>query len=55
MTIEEIKKAIVGLPLAELEKLRIWLQIERDARAGKFDGLMEEAPADYRNRRTNAL
>jgi hypothetical protein len=57
-TVEDIKKAIAGLPPAELDRFREWFEsfdaerfdqkIERDAKAGKLDRLAEEALGEYR-------
>jgi hypothetical protein len=54
--LEEIEAAVEKLSLAELAKLRAWLddleeqrfdeQIERDAKAGKLDKLAAQAIAD---------
>jgi hypothetical protein len=58
MTTEDIEKAIEQLPPRELARFRAWFEafdasqfdaaIERDARAGKLDGLAEEALAEHR-------
>jgi hypothetical protein len=58
MTAEEIEKAIEQLPPRELARFRAWFEafdasqfdavIERDALAGKLDGLAEEALAEHR-------
>jgi len=58
MTTEDIEKAIEQLPPRELARFRAWFEafdanqfdatIERDAQAGKLDGLAEEALADHR-------
>jgi hypothetical protein len=58
-TVEDIEKAIAELPPAELDRFRAWFEsfdakrfdekIERDARAGKLDGLAENALAEYRS------
>jgi hypothetical protein len=57
-TVEDIEKAIAELPAAEFDRFRAWFEsfdaqrfdekIERDARAGKLDGLAERALAEYR-------
>lgn len=54
---EEIKMAIMQLPLPDLLDFRAWYkqfeaelwdkQIEADIKAGKLDNLAEEALADY--------
>jgi len=56
-TIEEIKAAIEKLPVSESGRLRRWLlardsrdwdrQIEKDAKAGRLDGLAGEALAEF--------
>jgi hypothetical protein len=58
MTTEDIEKAIEQLPPRELARFRAWFEafdasqfdaaIERDARAGKLDGLAEKALAEHR-------
>jgi hypothetical protein len=58
MTTEDIEKAVEQLPPRELARFRAWFvafdtsqfdaAIERDAKAGKLDGLAEEALAEYR-------
>jgi hypothetical protein len=58
MTTEDIEKAVEQLPPRELARFRAWFEafdtsqfdaaIERDARAGKLDGLAEEALAEHR-------
>jgi predicted transcriptional regulator len=58
MTTEDIEKAVEQLPPRELARFRAWFEafdagqfdaaIERDARAGKLDGLAEEALAEQR-------
>jgi hypothetical protein len=58
MTTEDIEKAVEQLPPRELARFRAWFDafdssqfdaaIERDARAGKLDGLAEEALAAHR-------
>jgi hypothetical protein len=58
-TVEDIERAIAELPPAELDRFRAWFEsfdakrfdekIERDARAGKLDGLAETALAEYRS------
>jgi hypothetical protein len=62
VSVDEIKKAIEHLPLEARLELMQWLnqsaddgwdsQMKRDAKAGKFDKLMREAEADYREGRT---
>jgi hypothetical protein len=58
MTAEDIEKAVEQLPPRDLARFRAWLEafdasqfdaaIERDAQAGKLDGLAEEALAEHR-------
>ena len=58
ITVEDIEKAVAGLPPREFDRFRAWFdefqaarfdqRIERDAEAGKLDGLAEEAVAEYR-------
>jgi hypothetical protein len=58
MTTEDIEKAIEQLPPRELARFRAWFEafdasqfdaaIERDAHAGKLDGVAEEASAEQR-------
>jgi hypothetical protein len=58
MTTEDIEKAVEQLPPRELARFRAWFEafdasqfdavIERDALAGKLDGLAEEALAEHR-------
>jgi hypothetical protein len=57
-TVENLEKQIESLPPEDLSKLRAWFfeldarlwdqQIEADTKAGKLDGLVAEALADYR-------
>ena len=64
-TAEEIERAIERLDPRELARLRAWFEsfdarrfdsaIERDAQAGKLDGLAEEALADHRAGRSRDL
>ena len=64
-TVEKIKVDIAALPRVEIELLREWLNalaehrfdesIERDAKAGKLDGLMAEAEANYRAGRRKSI
>lgn len=56
--VEQLEQRIENLPPEELAKLRAWFvefdarvwdeQIEADAKAGKLDGLITEALADYK-------
>jgi hypothetical protein len=64
-TIEDIEKAVAGLPPKELAAFRAWFdafdaarfdeRIERDAVSGKLDRLAGEALADHRAGRTREL
>ncbi len=57
MSVKEIEAAIAQLPRHEITELSRWLeefqnqmwdeQIERDAKAGRFDQLIEQAKAQY--------
>ncbi len=56
--LEELERRIQNLPAGDLAKFREWFiefdhlvwdkQIEADSKAGKLDGLISEALADYR-------
>jgi len=56
--VEQLEQRIQNLPPQEFAKLRAWFvefearvwdhQIEADAKAGKLDGLISEALADYK-------
>ena len=56
--VEQLERRIENLPPADLAKLRAWFyeldarvwddQIEADQKAGKLDGLLAEALADYK-------
>lgn len=56
--VEQLEHKIENLPPQDLVKLRAWFvefdarvwddQIEADAKAGKLDGLINEALADYK-------
>lgn len=58
MTIEELEKAVAGLPPDQFAEFRAWFErldaarfdqkIERDARAGKLDRLGDQAIDDFR-------
>ena len=55
--IEDIERAVSSLAPAELERFRLWFdefqaarfdtRIERDAREGELDGIVERARQDY--------
>jgi hypothetical protein len=57
MSVKEIEKAITQLPRNEITELSQWFEefqnqiwdekIERDANAGRFDKLIEQAKAQY--------
>ena len=56
--VEEIEEAIERLSEEELAEIRSWLwdrDIERDAAAGRFDRLAEEALQEYRGGKTTQL
>jgi hypothetical protein len=56
--IEQLEQSIKSLPPQDLAKFRAWFvefdaqvwdaRIEADAKAGKLDGLINEALADYK-------
>lgn len=58
MTIEELEKAVAGLPPEQFAEFRDWFErldaarfdqkIEGDARAGKLDRLGDQAIDDFR-------
>jgi hypothetical protein len=62
VSVKEIKKAIEHLSIEDRLELMQWLnqsadddwdrQMKRDAAAGKFDALIKEGEADYREGRT---
>jgi hypothetical protein len=57
-TVQEIETAIERLGTNEFAELRAWLwdlEIERDSKAGRLDGLASEAVSDFRAGRTTAL
>jgi hypothetical protein len=64
-TAEDIEKAVAQLAPSELARFRAWFEefdakqfddaIERDAHAGKLDGLAEDAIAAYRAGRSREL
>jgi hypothetical protein len=61
MTIEDLEKAVAKLAPDQFAKFRDWFdafdaarfdaKIERDAKAGRLDGLAEQALADFRQGR----
>jgi hypothetical protein len=65
MTAEDIEKAVEQLLPCELARFRAWFEafdasqfdatIERDAQAGKFDALAEEALTEHRVGRSREL
>ena len=64
-TIQAIEQAVKQLPAAELAEFRRWFsdfdesvwdaQIERDAAAGKLDGLAAEALLEYQSGKARQL
>lgn len=64
-TVDDIKDAVSKLPPGDLARFRAWFEafeeahfdkkIERDAEAGKLDGLAEQAAADYRQGRAREI
>ena len=64
-TAEEIERAVERLAPSELARFRTWFEafdaaqfdaaIERDARAGRLDGLADEALAAHRGGRSREL
>jgi hypothetical protein len=65
MTIEDLEKAVAKLPPDQFAKFREWFdafdasrfdqKIERDAKAGRFDRLAEQALTDFRKGHTREL
>ena len=65
MTIEDLENAVAKLAPDQLAKFRDWFdafdaarfddKIERDAKAGKFDRLADQALADFREGRAREL
>jgi hypothetical protein len=63
--VEDIENAVAQLAPNELARFRAWFEefdaacfdekIERDAKAGKFDRLADEAIVDYRAGRARKL
>ncbi|HLH98749.1 MAG TPA: hypothetical protein VKW08_26870 [Xanthobacteraceae bacterium] len=64
-TLDDIEKAVTELPPEQLAKFRAWFEefeavrfeqgIERDAKSGRLDQLVEQALADYRSGRAREL
>jgi hypothetical protein len=64
-TVDDIKEAVSKLPPDELARFLAWFEtfaearfdqrIERDAEAGKLDGLAEQAAADFRRGRAREI
>jgi hypothetical protein len=64
-TLEDIEKALTELPPDQLAEFRAWFEafdaarfdekIERDAKAGRLEGLAEQALADFRAGRAREL
>ncbi len=65
MSVEELEKAVAGLPPDELSKFRAWYeafdsdlwdrQFEADVKAGKWDKLADEAIAEHKKGFTREL
>jgi len=65
MTVEDLENAVAKLPPDQFAKFRAWFdafdaarfdeKIERDARAGKLDRLVEQALADFRQGRAREI
>jgi hypothetical protein len=65
MSIEDIEKAVAGLPPDKYAEFRTWFEafeadrfdrkIERDAQAGKLDRLADQAIDDLRKGRAREL
>ncbi|HUI24547.1 MAG TPA: hypothetical protein VL403_00570 [Candidatus Kryptonia bacterium] len=63
--VEQLEERIAKLALRDLAKFRAWFvefdarvwdeQIEADAKAGKLDGLIAEALADYKAGKASEL
>ena len=64
-TVQEIERAVMGLPAERLAEFRAWFaefdagqwdaQIERDAALGKLDSLADQAVADLKAGRCRDL
>jgi hypothetical protein len=57
-TVQEIERAIERLSDEEVAEIRAWLwdrDIERDASAGKFDALADEALREHRSGKRREL
>jgi hypothetical protein len=64
-TLEDIERAVAGLPPNDLVRFRAWFEdfqaarfdeaIERDAKAGRLDRLAEQALADFHAGRAREL
>ena len=64
-TVDDIKEAVSKLPPGDLDRFRAWFdafeearfdqKIERDAEAGKLDGLAEQAAAEFRQGRAREI
>ena len=65
MSVEELEKAIAGLPADQLARLRAWFddfvadawdrQMARDAESGKLDKLFEDALEDLKAGRVKEI
>jgi hypothetical protein len=64
-TVDDIKDAVAKLAPSELDRFRAWFEafeesrfdqkIERDAKAGRLEGLAEEALKDFREGRAREI
>ena len=64
-SVEDIEKAVAGLPPDQLALFRVWFEefeaarfdrrIEEDAQAGRLDRLAEKALADFRAGRAREI
>jgi hypothetical protein len=57
-TVQEIERAIEKLSEEEVAEIRAWLwdrDIERDALAGRFDRMADEALREHRSGKTRKL
>ena len=65
MTVKDIEKAITKLPRSQVVELGAWFeefeaqiwdkQIEKDAKAGRFDALIEQAKSEHSAARSELL
>jgi hypothetical protein len=54
MTVEDIEKAVAKLLPDQLAKFRAWFDEFNAAKAGKLDGMADQAICDFRNRHHRA-